>query len=418
MAQPKQSYTTPVVCSYGNDISKEWYIYFRFFHNGEWRNVKRREGLNRINNKAERKAEAEALCEARHVWLINGWNPILDPKNLSRLSETHQTLKLLKTMPLGDALLFAIEKHPLSAKSHYDYLTTVRNVINAATHLKLQRIPVHEITRQHVKALMDFATKFQGTYEILVEGKLKSYHRKAAWSSKAYNKNLTFLSALFSELVEWEVIEHNPAFRISRRDEEVTEKFIPPTIEEKSLISEFLRVKHPAFRLFIQTLYQTGIRPKEILGLQIKDLEIANNVFRLRPFSEKTKTKKERTAVLNDTLMKEFLELELSKYPSEYFIFSTGFRPGEVRVDRRVATKLWDTLVRQQLGINKYMYSVKHMGADDLADQAMKAGIPEERVEDMVKDQLGHSSRFMTQRYLRKGLQISQGVIRRISPNF
>lgn len=399
MAQLKKDFTVPVVCSYDGDPSKEWYIFFRFFHNGKWHSFKRREGINRFHNAKERKVHADELRNARETWLKMGWNPVLDPEFKSfTVINNSVDLSNLKTMSLEKALQFALDKKPLAKKSKQDYGTTVRYICAAARKLHTLEMPIAQLTRVHCKALINEAKNIKNL------------------SNKAYNKNLTFFKSLLSELVEWEALEYNPAFKLENMKEEETVKFIPLTVEERNIIREYLGKVNPHFLLYVNVIYSTGIRPKEILGMQIKDFNEAGEYFHLKPFSEKTKTKKERKVAINPQLLTTLKGLKLHQYNKDYYIFSEEFKPGPTRVERKIATTLWDELVRGHLGIDKYLYCLKHTGADDLIEAGQQHGI--NNIEEVVQQHLGHTSKFMTRRYTQKGLEMSRKVVTQISPKF
>jgi hypothetical protein len=76
----KKKYTDPVISSHDNDLSKDWYIFFRFKYEGKVFKFKRREGINRIKDLNQRLEAVEELLSEVQYDLINGWNPILDPK--------------------------------------------------------------------------------------------------------------------------------------------------------------------------------------------------------------------------------------------------------------------------------------------------------------------------------------------------
>lgn len=399
MGHPKKNFTIPVVCNYDGDLKKKWFVYFRFFHNGKWHVFKKKEGLNLCKTLKERTTEAEQLRLAREKWLKEGWNPVLEPKVFNnRFGAASNDLLDLKAMSFEKALQYALEKKQLAHKSKQDYGTTVRYVVKAAQKLNVAQMAIAQLSRVHCKALIKEAMQIKD------------------WSNKAYNKNLTFFKSLLSELVEWDVLEYNPAFQIKNLATEDTQKFVPLTIEEKNIVREYLKKEHPAFLLFVTIIYATGIRPKEVLGLQIKDFNEADACFHLLPFSEKTKTKKQRKVAINPHLLEVIKKLSLKKRNPDHFIFSEGFKPGPVRIERKIATDLWDTLVRNHLGIDKYMYSVKHLGADDLIDAGKENGI--QNIEEIVQQHLGHSSKFMTRRYTQKGLELSREVVARIAPKF
>jgi hypothetical protein len=86
------------------------------------------------------------------------------------------------------------------------------------------------------------------------------------------------------------------------------------------------------------------------------------------------------------------------------------FQPSFVQVKRDTATKLWNTLVIKGMGINKYMYAMKHTGGDD----KILAGVSL----DALREMYGHSSKFMTEKYARQVKGVYQRQIIANSPNF
>ncbi|HEX8316423.1 MAG TPA: hypothetical protein VF609_15580 [Flavisolibacter sp.] len=95
-------YTEPQLSTQGND----WFVWFRFYHNGKWQLRKCREGINRLADKKERKRYGEALAEARFIWLQAGWNPIIDPNY--RLRNVKGTTEK-QEMSLNEALTYGLE---------------------------------------------------------------------------------------------------------------------------------------------------------------------------------------------------------------------------------------------------------------------------------------------------------------------
>ena len=76
----KKKYTDPVACRHNNDLSKDWYVFFRFKHDGKVYKYKRREGINRIKELEGRLQAIAGLVEEIRYDLMHGWNPISDPK--------------------------------------------------------------------------------------------------------------------------------------------------------------------------------------------------------------------------------------------------------------------------------------------------------------------------------------------------
>jgi len=103
----KKKYTDPVICRHNNDLSKCWYVFFRFKYERKIYKYKRREGINRIKELDERlNAIAELLAEIRYD-LVHGWNPRLDPKrendynphSYPKATIRHQKKQLIKIKP-------------------------------------------------------------------------------------------------------------------------------------------------------------------------------------------------------------------------------------------------------------------------------------------------------------------------------
>lgn len=84
----KKCYTKPVICQHYNDLSKDWYVFFRFINEGKVHCYKRREGINRIEELNARLFAIEELREEIEFDLTNGWNPIKDSKRALVYSES------------------------------------------------------------------------------------------------------------------------------------------------------------------------------------------------------------------------------------------------------------------------------------------------------------------------------------------
>jgi hypothetical protein len=129
----QENYTIPVVCSTN---PKDWYIYFEFIHNGVKHKCKKREGINLIKDKRERRREANALAEARRLWLVAGWNPVTDPKfHLQGLKAK------TNDMPINEALEWAFSNKKLKKKSVQGYrsmLNCIKDTCDKTGHSFLQ----------------------------------------------------------------------------------------------------------------------------------------------------------------------------------------------------------------------------------------------------------------------------------------
>lgn len=403
------SYTAVRLCTHNGDISKPWFIYFSFTDHAldVTKRFQLRKGINFYKTVEERTRQGNQVAREWEQYLKDGWNPFL-----------HSSMPNFSRMKLNEALDFALSKSKLSTKSYKDYRCTVNFIKSAAKTLHLDKALVTGIKRQHIKLLMD---------EVM---------RAREWENPAYNKNLGYLSAVLSILVEYEIIEHNPAFRIKSLPVAETQKFEPISETEKYAIKAYLLEHMPAFFTYLMVIYHTGIRPKEALYLKISDMRFDRRTIVIKPDLEKenSKTKTIRMVPINDHLASLLLR-HAEGYRSDYFLFGSLFKKGEgsrgggsqkngtygarmtdyfkpspTMIKRDTATKLWNKLIMQDLKIQKHMYAMKHTGADD----KILAGISL----DALREMYGHTSKYMTEKYARKIKEVYKDEILKSSPAF
>lgn len=386
----KSIFTIPKIVKY-DDLSKPWFIFFRY--NGVL--IRKKYGINYINDYKKRLIEANLIRDALHQKLIEKWNPLLSDLNLN----------FGQDMTISEALKFSMEKKTELSQNTIDhYNLTVKWTIAAVEKLNLHNALVCDIKRPHIKIIMETIKK----------------SRK--WSNKAYNKNLGYLRAIFSELIEWNIIEHNPASKIKSLKVPKTNANIPATDEQSKIIKEFLEREWFNFYVFIITIFHTGIRPEEILQMKISMIDFKNLQINLPP--EITKTDIYRIVPLNKYFIEYLKRLNLDQYPKDYFIFGTlrgekrnrgisqltDFVPGPDNLHSDTAGKLWRKLVKIGLKIDVNMYSMKHLGAD----KKILAGVEL----DALKELYGHTSKLTTLTYAKVVKEVNRKQIMEFSPDF
>jgi len=409
-----KNFTLPKVKASG----KQWYVWFRYldFRTGKMKLIIKKGGANYLDLPAkERLAQLNALKKAIQFKLeVQGWNPITN--TYPNKSNKEIQLEKLQNLGFNEALDFAHSKCIVASKTKLDYGTTVKFFKIAAEQLGLYSTPIIDIKRQHIRMLLE---------HVKTERK---------WSNHAYNKNLGYLGAVIDRLLEWEIIESNPAHNIKTLPVAETQKFEPLTKEEKVKLQEYLYVHNYRFFVFLMCIYHTGIRPKEVLSLRIKDINKDLSEITILPdlVSENSKTKKIRKVPVNLHLQPFIRELKLNDYPDDYFIFGSPFLPGLgnkgsttngrgathpdyfkpslTQIKRDTVTKLWKKIVKDHLKIDKYQYALKHTGSDD----KILAGISL----DALRDMYGHSSKYMTEKYARKIKEVYRDQIIEKSPSF
>jgi integrase len=386
----KPEFTEPKLVKY-NDFSKPWYVYFRY----RGKLFRYTCDLNRIKDFTKRLKEFEALRISYYKKLKSGWNPLVPVAEFEDGSD----------MTLYQSLEFAIDKKAphIDPKTLSGYNGTVRFCKESIRALGLGHLPIAGTKRVHIKALMEDMKK----------------QRK--WSNKAYNKHLGHLQAVLSELIQWDVIQFNPAHNIKMMKVEDAVINTPTSSEVKKIISH-LKSEHPDFYEFVSVIYHTGIRPVEITKLKFEMVDLENRLITLPPIITKNR-KRFRVVPINDFLWKDLKNRLTSCNNNEYYLFGSyrpsgkgnvglhkDFVPGPTKMNRDTATKRWEKVIKIGLGINVNMYSMKHYGAD----MKILAGVDLEALQTLY----GHTSKLTTQIYAKQIKTVHRRQILELSPDF
>lgn len=350
-----------------------WYVYFRY----DGKQFRDSYGKNKIENLAKREIEYREVCRLLLIDLKSGWNPNLP-----------EGVQMQNDMFVVEALRFALEsKKPNVAKKTYsNYDGTINFIETALIKLGLDRLKIVDLKRMHVKLIIE---------------KAKTINE---WSNKAHNKHLNHFKAILSELIEFEIIEDNPAFKVKNLRVEDSIAHIPPTDEQMEVIKAELAKNHPNFYNFIKIIYHLGIRPEEILKIKLSNIDLQKGIITLTPENTKGR-KKYRVLPINKFLRQDFEKMNFENLPKEYYLFGSFREPGKGNVgkfedfipapthlNRDTATRRWETIVKKKLEIDVTMYSMKKYGANKKA----QAGISI----DAIMGTFGHSKKETTLIYL------------------
>lgn len=386
----KSIYSIPKVIKY-DDLSKPWFVYFRY----DKKLYRYKFGINYIQNYKERLIEANALRDALHQKLKEGWNPQI-PDAFDKTSE----------MTLIEALDFALEKKKpnLAHKTYLDYSSTLRFIKEGIINLQLNYIAVVNVKRVHIKTILE---------------KVKT-ERKA--SNNSYNKYLEHLKAVLSELIQWDIIDFNPAYKIKSLPVADSRANIPATPEQQKIIKAHLQNFHTNFFNFVATIFHTGMRPVEIINIKLSMIDMSRFEIILPP--EITKTNKERIVPINKHLFEIYKSMTFENLPKDYFLFGSfrehgkgnsfprlDFIPGPAKIKRGTATRRWELIVKVGLGFkNVNLYSNKHAGANAKILSGLDL--------DALRELYGHSSKMMTTKYATVVKEVYRKQIMENSPDF
>jgi integrase len=230
------SFTEPKLYDYKGDLSKKWFVYFEV-NNGE---KQIRKQIRSIINYGRTVDERRKL--ARKVIAV--WKEKLK-KNYDPFIPLQTEAEQLSSMTFRQALEFALKecKPAVASKTYLGYALTVKYFITVAD--EINNSSIDSIKKLHIKLL------------------LKRAQEKYKWSNKRYNIIYSYLRGIMSRLVDWEVIDYNPASKIKPLPVTETQKFVPYTQDEQDTIREYLYMHHYRFYIILSLIYHTGMRPKE-----------------------------------------------------------------------------------------------------------------------------------------------------------
>ena len=352
------------------NLSERWYVYI--YDPAIQKTIKKiYKGINKEFDFESRMLRCEVLRDSLVSELKSGWNPIGIP---TKVSEQYF---------YAEALEYGLEKkRPTLAKdSLKDYGCTVRFFQEAINDLNFNRLLISRCERYHIKAVMDHL------------------QIKKKWTAKNFNKHLGYMSSIFSELVEWELIKTNPIRDIRAQKEIKTEGYIQPTLLERKKIFDYLKAVDYNYYIFASIEYYLGIRPKEILLIKCGDVDLENKTIKILP--EDSKDNSYRYVPILNPMLELLNKLDLSNKdyyligrPKPYgcrFFKHEYFCPNPYPIKRDTATRKWKEYIIDGLGINVKCYSLKHSGAN----AKLVAGMDIKTISEIF----GHSDEKITEIY-------------------
>jgi integrase len=330
-------------------IKEDWMVYYRFYdpqfrQDPKYKKGKlvRLKGMNGFKTLLDRQNQTVKILEAELIKLKEeGFNPITGHFMQVALSST-----IKASSPFLQALT-DVERLITSSKStKRDLKSTLGFVALASQQLGLSGMPVCQISRKHIKLLLNQIEANQ-----------------AAESAHRYNKNRTYLMMLFKELVELEAIDTNPVREISKKQRMVPiRKLLTPA--ERTIIDKHLRESHYRFWLFTHIFFHSGSRLTEMMQVKGSDVDLVNQKFVVTV--KKGKLFKQFFKPIKNSCL-EYWREAIADCSDNEFVFSEGLIPGKSSINTDQITKRWKKHVKDKLGIDADFYSLKHLNLDETA---------------------------------------------------
>lgn len=322
-----------------------WYVACKFYDpnfENEYSNgflFKKR--LNRYKTLEERKRAVIIVKSEMDKMLSEGYNPILGEFMHLDIYEAQNT-----EIGLIDALN-RVFKNKLGA---YSTIIDIRSVLNyfgkSAKVLNLYNKPINQVRRADIKAILN-----------------NVYNINENFTDKRYNKYVKYLSGLFSDMEELEIIESNPMIRMKSKKTVHKLKEVL-TNEQRERIKSHIYKNYPDYWIFINIYFNAGCRLTEIMNLKISDLDMDNQRFKV--LVKKGRDYYEKYYPIKDIALKYwYIHLSHPHKKTDY-LFQFDYKPGPRKSDRHHPSRLWKTVVKDELKIKIDLSSLRHLNLDEI----------------------------------------------------
>ena len=357
------TYLPAAVVQYGSmGLCVEYYV----LHPQTLKMVRKRVRLQRIVKRMrtahERRVFALGVAEDINKRLRSGWTPITESED----ARLFTPLGVMAEEFLRSKRLEGARERTLEC-----YASFVRRFIGWAEASGLGRGCSGTFLRADAVRYMD---------AVLARGN----------SNRSYNNTVKFMRCFFQWGVEHLYCREN-AFAGMRLLKKEAKRRVLIDAESRRRIAEYFDGCCPQMGTVARLVYSSALRPKEIAGLRVRDVDLARHCIYVTP--ENAKNGHARCATLSAELT-ERLRCVVEGCCSEWFLFGRGkeVMPGAVGVSHSYFGKLW-LRMRNALGLPEGMqlYSLRDTGLVDL----LHAGVDQLT----VRQHADHSSLAMQDIY-------------------
>lgn len=333
-------------------VKKDWYIYFRFYDPTFKNSDKYKKGklvIVKGMNEFKRLAERQEMCRQIMRFELDrmkadGYNHITGQANTPIEIEGD----IDPGTPVLNALDMALARLTVEPHTREDMESVLKYFGEAAGQLRLDMLPVSEMRRKHVKLILAQTGK-----------------NKKGWSATNFNKYRGYLMSLFKELVSCEAIDSNPVTDIERMK---MVKKIREVLTDKQRTDKLplLKKQFPEFYRFIQIFFHSGARRTELMRLQVKDVDLVRQVFKVTV--KKGRQSREVEKPIKDVALPYWTELLAAEPKPDFYVFSVGLMPGPKAIRPEQVTRRWEEHVKVKLNITADLYSLKHLNTTEVVD--------------------------------------------------
>lgn len=361
---------------------KKWYVEFYAFDPDSDGLKRKRLYVPAIRSRAERRGYANEMVTSINIRLRQGWNPFIlsaTTREYASFEDVCQEYDRFQQKKEADSL------------ERFSTFSGYRMFLGRLMAWNRQRpkpiIYVYQLKKELVNEFLDYIWIDLGR------------------SPRTRDNYLAWLRLFCGWLVERGYLADNPAASITKlkghRKSEKNRTVIPK--ESVIKMRAWLMDNDRYFLLACYLLYYCLIRPKEMSKLKIGDFSVKNSTVMIR--GEISKNKKDSVVTVPDCVMRYMVELGVLCNPSDWYLFSKDFMPGEEYRWPRQFCDAWKAMAKILGFPSEYkFYSLKDTGITDLIKEGTDLIA--------VRDQARHYSLEMTDLYTPMASKEANGDIK------
>lgn len=351
-------------------LNKQWYVqctyYDPLFKEKYPKGFPFRKKLNKFKTLEDRKAAAKLLLEEiPKLFEDKGYNPITKKYMIPEAYPAPETLH--PKLNFIEALRITYPTLTVSEGVKKEIKRIINKVEKSAAELRIE-FTIVEIHSGHVRDLLDYLNL----------------------TPNEYNKYLTHLSIVLSDLVEKRMVFHNPIKDIKKKK---TVKKIRETMEISELkkVFKILKTDYYTFYRYGMIFFHSGARTSELFRVQKKHVNLAKQEYKVTIL--KGNTYKEVIKVILPKAIPFWTEILNECTNDDDFLFTRNLKPSQIPIQPYQITKRWKRLVKDKLNVTADFYSLKHLFLDEL-DKASNS------VMNLSKEMASHTTNVTETAYL------------------
>lgn len=319
-----------------------------------------RKRVNKFRTLEERKAAIELfLIEIPKLFEDKGYNPITKKFMIPELKPVQGSLH--PKLNFIAALEIAYPTLSVGDGVKKELRRIIAKVKKSAAELRIE-FPICEIHSGYIRDLLDY---------------LKL-------TPNEYNKFLTHLSIVLSDLVEKRMVFHNPIRDIRKKKtiKKIRETF---EVDELKQIFEYLKTDYYTFYRYGMIFFHSGARTAELFRVKKSDTTILKQEYKLTIRKGNCYKEVKKPILLN--VLNYWSELIDKCITNEYYLFGKGLEPSLIPIQPYQITKRFKRLVKDKMcfangklmtivdaklnnifyeSITADFYSLKHLFLDEL----------------------------------------------------